>query len=263
MNPLDPLDAAMMTAELVSNPMHVGAVLILSPPDDAGHDYVDELHREALAGNDSIDPRLRRYPHRGVDTGGMWVWRDMDTVDMTQHCQRRTVSGGEFWRLIGELDAVRLDRSGPMWVSYLIDGLDHGRFAFYIKVHHTVIDGVAGFQMITGALSSRSETSVDAALLCRLPRRVRAAADIGRAGVSSGRTATVAGWHRIVERRPDRTSGHRRDIDRAGHPGRAHDRAAFRGPLHPVQRSSRGPSVRSPRAAGPMIASRPCDRRPV
>ena len=32
MNPLDPLDAAMMTAELVSNPMHVGAVLILSPP---------------------------------------------------------------------------------------------------------------------------------------------------------------------------------------------------------------------------------------
>ena len=76
MNPLDPLDAAMMTAELVSNPMHVGAVLILSPPADAGPDYVDELYREALAGNDSVDPRLRRYPHRGVDTGGMWVWRD-------------------------------------------------------------------------------------------------------------------------------------------------------------------------------------------
>ena len=41
-----------------------------------------------------------------------------------------------------------------MWMSYLIDGLGGGRFAFYIKVHHTVIDGVAGFRMITDALSS-------------------------------------------------------------------------------------------------------------
>lgn len=156
MNPLDPLDAAMMTAELVSSPMHVGAVLILSPPADAGSDYVDKLHREALAGNDSIDPRLRRYPHRGVDAGGMWVWRNMDTVDLSLHCERRTVSAerDEFWRLIGELDAERLDRSRPMWMFYLIDGLDGGRFAFYIKVHHTVIDGVAGFQMIADALST-------------------------------------------------------------------------------------------------------------
>ncbi|MGO8769453.1 MAG: wax ester/triacylglycerol synthase family O-acyltransferase [Mycobacterium sp.] len=158
MKPLDPLDAAMMTAELVSNPMHVGVVLILSPPKGAGKRYVDRLYREALAGNDPIDPRLRRYPHRGMDTGGMWVWREPDTVDLGRHCRRRTVSDGDFWRLIGELDAERLDRSGPMWMSYLIDGLDGdrpgGRFAFYIKVHHTVIDGVAGFQMITDALSN-------------------------------------------------------------------------------------------------------------
>jgi diacylglycerol O-acyltransferase / wax synthase len=154
MNPLDPLDAAMMTAEWVSNPMHVGAVLILSPPQDAGPDYVDELYRAALAADDAIDPRLRRYPHRGLDTGGMWVWRDIDSVDMSRHCRRRRVSGAGFWQLIGELDAVRLDRSEPMWMSYLIDGLDDGRFAFYIKVHHTVIDGVAGFQMIADALSA-------------------------------------------------------------------------------------------------------------
>ncbi len=156
MNPLDALDVAMMAAELVSSPMHVGAVLILSPPEDAGPNYVEELHREALAGNDPIDPRLRRYPHRGVDTRGVWVWREDDSVDMSRHCQRRTVSGDrrEFWRLIGELDAERLDRSRPMWMSYLIDGLDGGRFAFYIKVHHTVIDGVAGFQMIADALST-------------------------------------------------------------------------------------------------------------
>src|SRR5271166_1956205 len=159
MKPLDPLEAAMMTAELVSNPMHVGAVLILSPPPDAGPDYVGELYGETLARNHQIDPRLRRHPHRGVGTGGIWVWRDMDTVDISQHCQRRTAppGGNGFWRLIGELDAMRLDRSRPMWMSYLIDGLEDGRFAFYIKVHHTVIDGVAGFQLIADALSADSQ----------------------------------------------------------------------------------------------------------
>ncbi|MEZ0353790.1 wax ester/triacylglycerol synthase family O-acyltransferase [Mycobacterium sp. pR1184] len=156
MHPLDPLDVAMMAAELVSSPMHAGAVLILSPPADAGPGYVDELYRETLAANGSIDPRLRRYPHHGIDTAGIWVWRDSERLDVSRHCLRRTVSGGydAFWRLIGELDEERLDRSRPMWMSYLIDGLEDRRFAFYIKVHHTLIDGVAGLRMIADALSS-------------------------------------------------------------------------------------------------------------
>jgi diacylglycerol O-acyltransferase / wax synthase len=158
MDPLDPLDAAMMTAELLSQTLHVAAVLILSPPEDAGPGYVDELYRKALAATDPIDPRLRRYPHRGLDTGGIWVWRDADTVDISQHCRRTTLPPGagrdEFWRLISELHAERLDPSRPMWMFYLIDGLDDGRFAFYVKVHHAAMDGVAGFQMITDALST-------------------------------------------------------------------------------------------------------------
>lgn len=156
MNLLKPLDTAMMAAELLSSPMHVGVVLILSPPADAGPDYVDGVYASALAGAQPIDRRLRRYPHRGVETGGMWAWRELDTVDLSRHCRRRTLSStdGGLWPLIGELDAERLDRSRPMWMSYLIDGLQDGRFAFYVKVHHTVIDGVAGLGMIADALSA-------------------------------------------------------------------------------------------------------------
>ena len=50
---LDPLDTAMLAADVVSNPLNIGAVLILSPPPDAGPGYVDELFREGLAGRDS------------------------------------------------------------------------------------------------------------------------------------------------------------------------------------------------------------------
>jgi WS/DGAT/MGAT family acyltransferase len=158
MDKLDPLAAAMITVESLSHPQHTAAVLILSPPDDAGPGYVDELYRETLAATDPIDPRLRRYPHRGLDTGGIWVWRDADNLDISHHVTRRTLPPGagrdEFWRLISELYPERLDPSRPMWMCYLIDGLDDGRVAFYVKVHHSVMDGVAGFQLITDALSS-------------------------------------------------------------------------------------------------------------
>jgi diacylglycerol O-acyltransferase / wax synthase len=155
---LDPLDAAMMTAEVLSRPLNIGAVLILSPPADAGPGYVDELHQAALSGRDPLDPRLRRYPHRGVETGGAWVWREADTVDLNRHCRRSSLGPGgrrdDLWRLISRLHAEPLDRSRPLWMSYLIDGVDDGRFALYVKVHHTVVDGMAGFQMIADALSS-------------------------------------------------------------------------------------------------------------
>jgi WS/DGAT/MGAT family acyltransferase len=158
MERMDPLDAAMVTAEPMSQPQHVAAVLILSPPDDASPEYVDELYREALFATDPIDPRLYRCPHRGWDTGGIWVWRDDENLDISQFVTRTTLPPGAgqdgFWRLVGELHAERLDLSRPMWTLHLIDGLDGGRFAFYVKIHHAVMDGVAGLQMIADALST-------------------------------------------------------------------------------------------------------------
>ncbi|MEZ5132633.1 MAG: wax ester/triacylglycerol synthase family O-acyltransferase [Mycobacterium sp.] len=166
MDSLDPLESLMLTAELVSSPMHVAVLMILSPP--AGEDpetYPRRLYEESLEASVEIDPRLRRMPHSGVDTGFGWVWRDVTdrggTVDVRHHFQRRTLprdSGiGDLWELVSGLHALRLDRSAPMWMVYLIDGLPDGRFAFYIKVHHIVIDGVAGMQMIAGSLSPDSE----------------------------------------------------------------------------------------------------------
>ena len=156
MDPLEPLDAAMITAELLSDPLHVAALLILSPPADAGPLYVEELYQEALTDTAELDPRFRRHPHVGVDTAGIWVWRADDRIDMRKHLQRRTLPAGAdrevLWKLISELHSEPLDRSRPMWMAYVIDGLAGGRFAFYIKVHHTVVDGVAGLRIITDGL---------------------------------------------------------------------------------------------------------------
>ena len=95
MDTLDPIDALMLTGELVSSPMHVAALLIMTPPpgEDA-RTCVDRMHQESLTATEEIDPRLRRRPHRGVETGGMWVWRDVPDIDLSQHLHRRTLPAG-------------------------------------------------------------------------------------------------------------------------------------------------------------------------
>lgn len=161
MDPLEPLDAAMLTAEVLSDPLHVAALLILAPPATAGPGYVDDLFQQGLAVAAEMDPRFRRHPHIGLDTGGLWMWRTDDSVDMRDHLERRTLPAGSgrdaLWKLVSALHSEPLARSRPMWIAYLIDGLEDGRFALYIKVHHTVIDGVAGLNMIGQALSADPE----------------------------------------------------------------------------------------------------------
>lgn len=161
MYPVEPLDAAMLTAELLSDPLHVAVLLILAPPATAGPGYVDELFEQGLADTTDMDPRFRRHPHIGLDTAGFWMWRTDERVDMRDHLERRTLPAGAdrdaLWQLVSELHSEPLARSRPMWIAYLIDGLEDGRFALYLKVHHTVIDGVAGMKMIGRALTADPE----------------------------------------------------------------------------------------------------------
>lgn len=158
MDALEPLDALMLAGEMFGSAMHVGIVLIFSEPDDAVDGFVDALYTDSLIGSHRLDPRLRRHPHRGIETGGIWVWRDEAEVDLRAHVHRATLPAGsgieDLWRFVSTLHGERLAISAPLWTSYLIDGLVDGRFAIYIKVHHIVIDGVGGLQMIIDSLST-------------------------------------------------------------------------------------------------------------
>lgn len=158
MEPLAAMEALMLAGETVGSAMHVGVLLILSAPQDAGPDHLDALYRDSLVGARQVDPRLRRYPHRGLDTAGVWVWREAADIDVRDHLRRLSLPSGsglpELWKLVSGLHSERLPLDAPLWMSWLIDGLPEGRFALYIKVHHTVIDGVGGLRMIEDSLST-------------------------------------------------------------------------------------------------------------
>ena len=147
---MDPLDAIMLVAESLGNPMHFGSAIVLTPPPDAPRDYLDRIYADTVSDHFEVDPRFRRRPHRGVETGGMWVWRDVDPV-LPDHVERVSLHGGtleEVWELIGVLHAEPLPQDRPMWHAWLIDGLEDGRFVLYTKVHHSVVDGVGGLRLI-------------------------------------------------------------------------------------------------------------------
>jgi hypothetical protein len=55
---------------------------------------------------------------------------------------------GQLARLVSRLFARPLDRERPLWELHQIDGLERDRSALFGKVHHCMIDGVSGVQLM-------------------------------------------------------------------------------------------------------------------
>src|SRR5262249_57823787 len=79
-------------------------------------------------------------------------WEAAPTFEVRQHVRHVAVPapGGdaELHALVDELFATRLDPRRPLWENYLIDGLAGGRAAILCKVHHSMVDGVSGAQVL-------------------------------------------------------------------------------------------------------------------
>lgn len=149
---LSGLDAAMLAAEKPANYyMHTMAVLMLDastmPPGDhlaAVRDYVrSRIH---------LVPPLRRrlvQTPMGLDVA---QWVDVPNVDLEHHIRRVTLpSPGtvvELAALASALDAGKLDRRYPLWEMYVVEGLADGGFCIVAKVHHALMDGIAGMQFM-------------------------------------------------------------------------------------------------------------------
>ena len=59
--------------------------------------------------------------------------------------------------LVARLHMILLDRSRPLWQYYVIEGLEGGGFAIYVKMHHSGIDGGAGMAALDIIFGSSSD----------------------------------------------------------------------------------------------------------
>jgi diacylglycerol O-acyltransferase / wax synthase len=155
--PLNLLDASWLLVESHETPMHVGALMPFSLPEDAGPDFLARMMADFRAATDVGPPwnrKLRSPKMRGL----VPLWTEVDEIDLEHHVHHSSLPapGGEreLGQLIARLHSQPLDLTRPPWEVELIEGLEGGRFALYTKVHHALMDGIAGVRLLLRAMSS-------------------------------------------------------------------------------------------------------------
>lgn len=137
--------------------MHVAGLLPFSAPPDAGPDHLRHLMDAIRAGADVQRPWTMRLKSPELLRNPLQAWVEEREVDLEYHVRRSALpSPGderELGILVSRLHAIPIDFHRPPWEAHLIEGLEGGRFALYVKVHHALVDGFTAMRMLINALT--------------------------------------------------------------------------------------------------------------
>ena len=204
-------DAFFWHMERPDTPMHTLKVVVLDPSRADGPLTLGDLER--------VLPRhlgLVRRAHQRVQPvpgfGGKPFWVDVD-VHVPDHLDERRVDApgdrAAFDRLCSALATEQLDRSRPLWAMTLVHGLEGGRQAVVVRVHHAVMDGLAALNTFVAATADqpgqalRERPAPAAAVLDPVAMRRHAASGL-RTGVARTARAVRA---LVAEQRATREFG--------------------------------------------------------
>jgi len=171
---LNPLDYLFLRMETVENPAHVALLAIYETPKAYRGKFVKALY-ERFLNNAVVSPpfNLRLKPQGMLP--GWYEWEEDPNFDLRFHVRHSALpqpgSLSELRDLVSRLHGRMLDRSRPLWECYLIEGLSGRRFATYIKMHHSIIDGAGGMEILENGLTSKPDP--DQLLAMWNPRRVQ------------------------------------------------------------------------------------------
>ena len=99
----------------------------------------------------TVFPRLRRRVQMPPGNIGNPTWVDDPGFDIRHHVRRMALPAPGTMRQLQDLVTLLIadpfDRSRPLWQFIVIDGLQGGRSAMVLKLHHTVTDGNGGVEL--------------------------------------------------------------------------------------------------------------------
>jgi len=140
------LDGAFLSLETPAMPMHVGSLHLFETPPRYRKDFASEVRR-MIAGRLHLAPIFTRRMVAAPLSFANPVWIETE-ADLDFHIQRVDLPApgtiGQLQDAVAELHARLLDRDRPLWMLYVLEGLADGRKAYYIKIHHALLDGQAG-----------------------------------------------------------------------------------------------------------------------
>jgi len=148
---LTPLDASFLFLERSPMHMHVAALSIFDPSTRPDGQLRFEDVFATTAARIHLAPRFRQKVLMVPGNVGLPVWVDDASFDLDPHIRRAALpEPGGRRELTGYVQRVLsrpLDRSRPLWELYVIEGLEGDRVATLLKVHHAMIDGIAGMRL--------------------------------------------------------------------------------------------------------------------
>jgi diacylglycerol O-acyltransferase len=156
MKRLKPMDAAWLYVDTVDTPMQVACMAIFSIPDDAPEGFLRNLVAEMRSVQTFASPfnlKLRSPKAKAF----VPAWVEDYKIDLDYHLRHSALPapGGEreLGILVSRLHSHPLDFNRPLWEVHVIEGLANNRFALYLKMHHSLVDGVGGMRMLQRMLS--------------------------------------------------------------------------------------------------------------
>ena len=147
---LTPVDASFLHQEGPTSHMHVGGLSVFEGPPPSMDDFLEQV-RQRL----HLVPRYRHklaHTNTPLDSGRP-VWIDDPSFNLEYHVRHSALPAPGSWeqleRLTARIFSQQLDRSKPLWETWLVEGLEQNRFALIAKTHHALIDGISGVDLAT------------------------------------------------------------------------------------------------------------------
>ncbi|MCF8198796.1 MAG: wax ester/triacylglycerol synthase family O-acyltransferase [Sulfuritalea sp.] len=188
METLSGVDGAFLNLETEATPMHVGSLHLFETPAGVKTDFFAALrHMMASRMVPVLSRRLASLPLHLANP--VWI---QDGIDLDHHIQKIRLPKPGTWAqleaVVADLHAELLDRSRPLWMLYVLEGLASGEKAYYFKIHHAMLDGQAGVAL-AGALF---DTSADVGPVKKRARGIAAGKAVAATNRAPGTLAVAA-----------------------------------------------------------------------
>jgi WS/DGAT/MGAT family acyltransferase len=138
-------DASFLYMERKESALHIGSIGVFE-----GQISYDQFVNNIRAKLHLI-PRYQQIATPAPFNLGHPTWEWDQDFDLSRHIFQVTLEGAtdeELYEKAAELFAPMLDRDKPLWEIYVINGLPGDRSALVSKVHHCLVDGVSGIELL-------------------------------------------------------------------------------------------------------------------
>lgn len=159
-------DAAFLYVESRETPMHVGGINLFEFPQGADEQKFIRRLADAYMSTSELREPFGDYVTTGpLGRLGPLYWEKDDDLDLDYHVRHSALPQPgryrELFALTSRLHSTLLDRNRPLWEVHLIEGLQNRQFAVYSKLHHAIIDGMAGLRLTEGMCATNKRARND------------------------------------------------------------------------------------------------------